>query len=233
MEVYISKLLKLCSFMAILLAVAGLSYNIIYYRVFDIYITDFIDLSESLMLFFPKLRIIGGFIVGYSLSYTLYWIFLKDHNSNKRVWLIFSLFITGGIAVYFFIFEHLLGYLCVFGLLIFPHILQIALQWIKRKFNLQLPRYFNFTFYISFSFVILSLIFSYFSAVNVKRTKKYRYVEVVSYNDAKKSLDTMVIDNTKYVYFGQTKNYLFIYNRGENSSQVYGLSKMVCIKYLQ
>jgi hypothetical protein len=234
-EKSLESIIKYFSLMYVLLITSGLLYNIIFYKNYGIIITEYIDLSEGLLLFMPTLT--TKFMICFAFTAPILLvarnIYLKNFEKaemaieNKSFMrnVIKAFFICLVCTLIFYIISlyypeviRVSLFFLLIGIIMFGTcILDFALIFLKKEKMVSLSKIsidiiFVFTIFLVFTF------WGYWTKIDqINRKRNQAYFEIV-FNDS-----PTFYSNTNVYYLGRTKNYLFIYNFPEKKTSVYNV----------
>lgn len=226
----------------------GLTYNIYLYNKFNIEITSYIDIGESLLLFLPSLPSIlwvtipGVMGINVLLPYSIKnepidkhffygRLFVGDLQRKKVIIWMFLVFVT--IALTLFILSDfynyvlaaggyalLIGYLALF----FPLLLRRCYEYVVRR-NLSLPVILPIITYI-ISFILISTFYA-------THRKEVIILEGWRNPSAQVALKdkTEIKTNNVIRYIGKTKNYLFLFDNSNKMSTVIPMSEVQELRF--
>ena len=220
-EFSIIDFLKKASVLAgILLPVAAVYYNLRYYRTFNITITDYIDFSESFMMFIPKLRTLLLIIAFAALPVLSYFSFIKTKCKRLRYAGVIYLIVI--IPILWYLYKHSDPVLPTELLIYYSGLWVLAavpvLFMFKKTVLLKYPKESSFFFLITISAIIVVGTCELHSKI-IHRYKIYTYVCIMAQDST-----TYFMDSTN-IFVGQTKHYIFAWNKATNISTVIPIEK--------
>lgn len=212
----ISVILSITSLIYIMTATAGLIYNVLYYKEFNIDISNYIDLEESLLLFMPKIKGIGIFFLYFGIiSFMSFQLITRKIKPKTTISYILSLIIPAGALVIiweivlwiyandFVRYRTLFFIVPLFVPFIFTVIYYRVLKWIKIQLTVQGHLF----VYILFMFIYGTIALSYLNVKTVSTFKKISCAHIFYKDDSPPVLATSV---NKYI--GRSKKYIFLYD---------------------
>lgn len=227
--------IKFFSIIYIILFTSGILYNYFFFRHFGITITEYIDLSEALLLFIPMLT---EYIFGFCLIPVISLMLIRYKQSKREDEEYNTPEIMADIGQYVFV---LIGYSVIATLLYIaslfipslryysslpfyigillalPLILDLILVYLEKKKIINLQKSIRISIYGIVAFVVSILIAVKIEIKNIDRYKnitKPRF-EII-FTDKSQNLKS----TSEHYYLGRTKNYLFIYNFTLNQCRV-------------
>jgi len=227
---HIESLIKSLSIAYILLLICGLLYNYFFYKNFGITITEYIDISDALLLFIPLLAdtLVQTIFITVTFHYILKSFLSEKYkltlfgDNIKKVMLKASLI---GISILFII---LILYLFndVFKIYFFMSLLVVVVFFIPflldkffNSLNIDLSASLKELLYLTIIVLAIVILKSETRSklVNNKRNSKDFTIIFKDQNQILKS------DSSLY-YLGRTKNFVFIYDFKNHNSRVYNVS---------
>ncbi len=233
----IESIIKLFSFIYVLLITCGLTYNYFFYKGFGINITEFIDISEVLIQFIPLLADVLVIMLLFLLVInflTKSLLFEETSDISKTIerkkmrktWVILF-FCSIGLAIIFYLLclfvysSYRLFYMWLLISIVFfvPIILEMVFNFFNKEMNINLPTIFRDVAYTFIIFISITIWASYSKVEKMRRNGNYKKFELVFKADNAR----FISDSTK-LYLGRTKSYLFIHDSKERKSHVINVS---------
>lgn len=235
----VDRVLKYISLGSILFLIGGIFYNTTYFAAFDIDIFDYMDLSECVSLFIPhSLYIFAISLVIAPLSLMLYlqqrWIvqqiekkpsvlYERIFSSLPFVLLLFCMIFFRSSMTFDVPFEEAIGMLILFW------VLTLAIQetlFYRKRFtyisNLVLSLGVYMMAFIGFAILDCR------NKINAVKESKSAICVTLLINDT-----TKVKTDSTTAYIGQTKNYIFIYNRPTKATRAIPKTKVTEIEFTE
>jgi uncharacterized membrane protein len=210
-----SILMILFSLLYIVFAAAGLIYNVLYYKEFNLDITNYIDLDECLLLFMPKIRGIGLFLsVCLATALIVHYGYVKPVENRVLNFFIIFLSFAGVILILMMILpsdnpvdRYRNNFLYITpGIILLIGIFFAWNQHCQKKF-LSGELYVIIYCLIIMMYSVIGL--SILNAKSVKFYKKFSSAKFI-FENKRDSADL------KNIYIGRTKNFLFTYYKDSN-----------------
>lgn len=233
-SISLEKLLKYISLASVFFYLGSIAYHIYYYQAFNINIVEYIDLSESLLLFIPfLLKILIVSIILTPLLF-LYFFFIRKailrifakHNPKimSRSDIIF-ISMTGVIFVITMAFypKSFMG--ISRDLMILTQVLLVAFNCVifLNNYFINMTTIMPKTVFYSLLFAIVFVVYLFIncnSRINGVKNHEYKFEAVLTLNDS-----TKIITDSANLYVGQTRNYFFIYSQKNKTSTVISKTK--------
>lgn len=222
---------KFIAFLSILLIIYGILYNYFYYRHYNIIITQYIDLSEAVLLFIPQLFKLSWLIAYITFVYlivsrplfidrNMFFSKINSKRQRKTTWIIIIIYLL--LLLYFFLgFEfgfihYSLGFrtLLLVGMIFFsPFLISKLYSFFEKfyQFNLSV-----FTKDLTYAVVIITGLVLNSAVGNWERDKrKGSYIDF----EIKFKNGSNLKSDSNYLFLGKTKSYFFIYNYSKQISK--------------
>lgn len=227
------QLLKYASVCSLLIYLGSIIYNVLYYSGFNIQILNYIDWSESLLLFIPQffeilfLVLLVTPIIFYSCHFTFLFFMRKFERVLKKLtwmhWIIICieslsvLLLPGSKSNNFPASnQSMMPYVIVFDLIFTTGYLILAQYTFKSKIKIRFVHMLPFMLFI---YLVQLLYVSYTEMLKVMNGVPNEFVSF-------KYKDSVTVTTDKDLLFvGQTHNYLFLYNKKTKTSMVYSREK--------
>jgi hypothetical protein len=235
MNISADRILKYLSLMSIFLIIDGVGYNVFFYQQFNIEITDYIDLAESLQLFIPNAIVVLLASIPSATAYVFVVRYFDLHNERRAQ--VNPVNNTWGSIIFSNLFGLIIGIggVYLFGLLfksdefseiwlkaiLFPAC-YLALD-IYRKLKDQFTFHHGIAKFILINTIIFIFYLVFFTIDNAKKIKngKGKYDIALTM----KTSPMLRTDSTS-VYIGQSRNYVFLYNLKRKESSVISKSEI-------
>ena len=231
------------------LVIYGLTYNIFYYHKFNIEITSYIDISESLTLFLPSLPLILFFttltfmavdtllpskIETNPISNHYFYGMLFDGLLLKKktnLWIFGVVFLISLILLLLgeksntklagYGFALILSYL----VLHFPLLLRLTYNFLVSK-GISIPNSIPIIIYSSLFILICTLYAAELKKIRVLFSSRIPKTNIILKDGVNIETDTTVR------YIGKTKNYIFLFDKNENSSRAIPMTEVKEILFI-
>lgn len=228
----IEDIIKIFSLIYFLLIISGLCYSYFFYKHFNLVITEYIDLSDALLLFLPLLA--NSFVITL-IVLTLMVFMIRDTYINEHKYrklfgegikkamggLMFLFIIVGAVlwAIGAILNKDLsfslYGMIVIFIAFFVPYLLDLLFEVINSKvFNT-----IREVLYILIIVVTIVIWQSYNETIKVEKRSRLRDF-TITFKDTTRPFQG---DSNTY-YLGRTKNYIFVYNFSNHSSRVINVS---------
>lgn len=221
----IDNIIKLFSFLYVLLTSSGVAYNFILYKQYGLTITQYIDTSEIFLLFIPLVTDIP--VIMLSLTSCIFFMtkpFLFPETKDlKLIWkakrerkqflqvcifawvfvIIFLSLAEFNLFKYYGAYLLLVSAITLFG----PLSLEFLFNFFDKNLKIKVPVFFRNALYVFIVFLSISLFKGFSTAERIFRIAKFEKVEIIFRNG-----EPTFNNDSSHFYLGRTRNYLFIYN---------------------
>lgn len=228
---------KFFSLAYVFLITCGLTYNYFFYKNFGITITEYINLTDGLLLFIPLLAngsiILCVFIVLWHLMNRAFLFNInigprkasEQRELRKQMLYIFYTSLILILITFFLCVFKVLNYrtfymlILVTVVLFLPSILEMIFSFFQNEWPLNSSNGLRDIFYLLIVFIGLVVYASYSKTEKIFRTRAYTPFEIY-FNNTDSSLKS---DSNTY-YLGRTSNYIFIYDFKKDQTKVLNVS---------
>jgi hypothetical protein len=231
------QVLKFFSVAYLLLIVDGLIYNIYYYKAFGITITEYIDLSEILLIFIPLLG--NVLLMSLVLLIVYYFLFGKfyrmmvNHLGKKstlgviaRKWIMITTTLVGSILAIFVMLkltpdvtkhDRIVIILTCLLMGIYLSIYELF-AFLETKQIFKVPRVYLDISVGYFSFIMCTILVVLGNTDFKSWRKRGHDFEIVFKNET-----PLIRTDSNTIYLGRTKDFLFVYDVKNRSSRVFNV----------
>jgi hypothetical protein len=231
---------KYLSLVSVWIVVSGITFNYFYYYHFNILITEYIDLSESLLMFIPiaiKVFVSISLLLVIQLLFHMLNIILKikipDTPEKFARYIQRSVFILIFIILYYTVDYSVFGTLPFFSHQMFLIILFLCVGTFSLMASafavavgMNLFQYFKLFIILSILFFLSFGLTGYYAKIdeveNMNKTVSYKCI----FNDS-----TIMQTDSSHLFVGQTKGYVFIYDGKKKIVNIFERSKIKMLAF--